>query len=225
MASRTLPGIGLEGFWTLGESWKTGGDSNWRRLSALVQLSVKSIVSVVPTSGMVDGDFHIVSTGADATKIAMRDLGAWVYFTPSEGWIAWVRDINDTYVFDGTAWVPLISKTTYVGAFAAGVMTANEIVGAYVAPVGFSFAAGTTGHVARSLVAATASTTLKIQKSSAGVLTDIGTIAFGIGTTTATVTITSATIFAVGDLVIVRAPASADATLADVAVSIRGTLS
>lgn len=56
-------------------------------------------------------------------------------------------------------------------------------------------------------------------------LTDIGTIAFGIGATVATVTITSATSFAVGDLVIVRAPASPDATLADVAVSIMGTLS
>lgn len=225
MASRALPGIGLQGFWNLGESWKTGGDSNWQRLSALVQLSVKSIVSVVPTSGIADGDFHIITTGAEATKIAVRDLGAWVYFTPSEGWIAWVRDIDKAYVFDGTVWFPLISKTTYVGAFAAGVMTANEIVGAYVAPVGFSIVAGTTGHVARAIVAPTASATLKVQKSSAGVLTDIGTIAFGIGATVATVTITSATSFAVGDLVIVRAPASPDATLADVAVSIMGTLS
>ena len=40
MAERTLPGLGLTGFWDLGaNNWKGGMDLNLRKLSLLVQLS------------------------------------------------------------------------------------------------------------------------------------------------------------------------------------------
>lgn len=107
MPSRTLPGIGLSGFWALGESgWKPGADTNWLTLSALTQLSVISRTTVLPGSP-ADGDIYIVRSdaGSEANKVAVRDNGAWVYLTPQEGWRGWVRDENELVVFDGAAWV------------------------------------------------------------------------------------------------------------------------
>jgi len=107
MPSRTLPGIGLNGFWALGESgWKPGVDTNWLTLSALTQLSVVSRTTVLPVSP-TDGDIYIVRSDAAAepNKVAVRDNGAWVYLTPQEGWRAWVRDTDELVVFDGTSWV------------------------------------------------------------------------------------------------------------------------
>lgn len=107
MPSRTLPGLGLAGFWALGEDgWNTGTDQNWLKLSALVQLSVLSRVTALPGSP-TNGDIYIVpdAAGADAKKIAVRDNGAWVYIVPLEGWRAWVKDTDELVVFDGSSWV------------------------------------------------------------------------------------------------------------------------
>ncbi|TXH12493.1 MAG: DUF2793 domain-containing protein [Hyphomicrobiaceae bacterium] len=107
MPSRALPGIGLNGFWDLGESgWKPGADTNWLTLSALTQLSVISRTTVLPGSP-ADGDIYIVRSdaGAEPNKVAVRDNGAWVYLTPQEGWRGWVRDTDELVVFNGTTWV------------------------------------------------------------------------------------------------------------------------
>jgi hypothetical protein len=107
MAPRTLPGLGLSGFWTLGEDgWNTGADVNWRTLSALVQLSVISRTTALPGSP-TNGDIYLVPSdaGAEPNKVAVRDNGAWVYLTPQEGWRAWVKDTDEMVTFSGTAWV------------------------------------------------------------------------------------------------------------------------
>lgn len=104
MAERTLPGLGLTGFWDLGQDeWNTGMDANIRALSALSQLTVLSAVTTLPGSP-ADGDIYIVTTGGNAQDVAVRDQGAWVYFTPVEGWRAWVRDTNKLVIFDGSVW-------------------------------------------------------------------------------------------------------------------------
>ena len=112
MAPRTLPGLGLSGFWTLGEdNWKDANDVNLRTLSALTQPVVLSRVTALPGSP-TDGDIYIVPDGAGSNpnEIAIRDNGAWVYLVPEEGWTAYVADANENVQFNGTDWV----------AFAAG---------------------------------------------------------------------------------------------------------
>lgn len=105
MASRTLPGLGLNGFWTLGEDgWNTDHDENLRTVSALVNLKVLERVASVPGSPS-NGDIYIVTTGLDANKVAVRDNGAWVYLTPFAGWRAWDVDFDGYIHFDGTDWV------------------------------------------------------------------------------------------------------------------------
>lgn len=105
MAERTLPGLGLTGFWDLGaEGWNEGMDPNLLTLSVVAQLSVLSATTELPGSPS-DGDIYIVPSGGNANRVAVRDDGSWVYLVPVEGWRAWVRDTNMLVIFDGSAWV------------------------------------------------------------------------------------------------------------------------
>lgn len=107
MAPRTLPGLGLSGFWDLGEDlWKDANDVNLRTLSALTQPVVLSRTTALPGSPS-DGDIYIVPSdaGSNANEIAIRDDGAWVYLVPAEGWTAYVVDDGENVQFDGGAWV------------------------------------------------------------------------------------------------------------------------
>lgn len=109
MASRTLPNIGLKGFWTLGEDgWKDENDLNLLKLSVLVQGGAISKVSATPGSP-VDGDVYLFDEThpTDANKIAIRDSGAWVFLTPLEGWLMHNQAAGYYEKFDGTAWAEL----------------------------------------------------------------------------------------------------------------------
>lgn len=105
MASRTLPGLGLDGFWDLGEDgWKNGMDGNLRKLSALVQCKVINRVASEPGSP-VNGDMYILTAGANANKVAIRDNGVWVHLTPFAGWRIWDSTFGGYVHYDGTAWI------------------------------------------------------------------------------------------------------------------------
>jgi hypothetical protein len=109
MAQRTLPGIGLIGFWDLGyDGWKAENDGNLRIVSALVQASVLSIVAATP-GAPVDGDMHIFSDThpTEPNKIAIRDDGSWVYVAPRLGAFVYNQDTGTYFTFDGLVWVPL----------------------------------------------------------------------------------------------------------------------
>ena len=51
MTKRTLPGLGLTGFWNIGDDYKTEMDFNILMLSALVQAGAKSQTTNLPGSG------------------------------------------------------------------------------------------------------------------------------------------------------------------------------
>lgn len=107
MAPRVLPGIGLQGFETSGASgWNGWADTNWRIISALIQARVKSVVATVPTSGISNGDMHILTSTPNQNAIAVRDNGAWVYITPQVGYRVYDEDTALTFAFDGSAWAP-----------------------------------------------------------------------------------------------------------------------
>jgi len=112
MALRVLPGLGLNGFWNLGEDgWKDGADANWLTLSVAVQLRVLSRTTSLPGSPS-DGDVYVIPTGdANAGKIAVRDDGEWKLITPQQGWITYVADVAAHYKFTGTAWALLVGES------------------------------------------------------------------------------------------------------------------
>lgn len=106
---RTLPGLGLTGFWDLGSAYKPGMDENLRLVSALLDGRVKSRTTVLPGTPTL-GDIYIVRSddGTNPNKLAIWDGAsgseAWVYVTPHEGWMFYVLDEDTNYQFDGAAW-------------------------------------------------------------------------------------------------------------------------
>lgn len=106
MPSRTLPNLGLTGFFDPGESgWDDEMSLNLLLLSVLVQGGVNEIVSATPGSP-TDGDVYLfaVDHPTDANKIAIRDDGAWVLVTPMEGWRVYDRSTNKLMLFNGSSW-------------------------------------------------------------------------------------------------------------------------
>jgi hypothetical protein len=81
-----------------------------RSLDAIVQLSVLDKDLAAPPGSPAEGDAYIVAaapTGAwtgQAGKVAAWQDGAWAFYTPREGWLAWVADENTIYAYDGSAW-------------------------------------------------------------------------------------------------------------------------
>lgn len=112
MAGRTLPGLGLTGFYNLGEDgWGDDMSTGLRLLSAVVQLRVISLVAAEPESP-ADGDIYILTGTSNANKLAVRDNGEWVYITPAQGWIAFIADTQQYRKFVGTSWSLLIPDSS-----------------------------------------------------------------------------------------------------------------
>lgn len=112
MAGRTLPGLGLTGFYNLGEDgWGDDMSTGLRLLSAVVQLRVISLVASEPESP-ADGDIYILTGTSNANKLAVRDNGEWVYITPGQGWIAFISDTQAYRKFVGTTWSLLIPDSS-----------------------------------------------------------------------------------------------------------------
>jgi len=83
-----------------------------------------------------------------------------------------------------------------------------------------TFPAGLTGSYGTAGTAATAAASFAVAKNGTGV----GTMAFAAGATIATFTMGTATTFASGDVLTIIAPASPDATLANLAWTLTGVL-
>lgn len=112
MAARTFPGLGLVGGRTTGEDgWADEMNLNLLTLSVLTQAVINSIVATEPVSP-VDGDIHIDTTGwalGTAQDLVARDNGAWVTFTPVEGYLVYDLDTQEYYSFNGTTWAVFTS--------------------------------------------------------------------------------------------------------------------
>lgn len=228
MTARTLPGLGLSGFWDLGEDdWNTGMDVNLRLLSALVQGKAISMTTSLPGSPS-DGDIYIVpSADTNGNDIAIRDDGSWVYLVPVEGDMIYVTDEGSLYQFDGLAWQEFTGGGGGGGAtkvelsfYAEAALSDSEVIYGYVATQSFDFPAGLTGSYVKAGTAATASTVLSIKQNG----TEIGTATFAAAGTTATLAMASLTSISPGDIITVVGPATHDTTLAGVYGSLLGSL-
>lgn len=76
-----------------------------RALDAILQLTVVSRSVSSPPASPAGGDRYIVPAGATgswsgkANKVAAWQDGAWVVYTPREGWLAYVIDENRMLAF------------------------------------------------------------------------------------------------------------------------------
>jgi len=81
-----------------------------RALDSIVQLAVLDRDLTTPPTSPMDGDRFIVATGGAGDwvgkdgQIAAWQDGAWAFYQPNKGWLAWVGDEDVLCVNDGTAW-------------------------------------------------------------------------------------------------------------------------
>lgn len=126
--------------------------------------------------------------------------------------------------WDGDSWEPLDSPSALsydVGCFIQGKPTASEKVMRFVTPRAFDLPASFTGSKGDAATAATAQTDFDVKKGA----TSIGTIRFSASAVTASFIAASATAFTAGDVLSVVAPATPDATLADISITFKGSRS
>jgi len=142
------------------------------------------------------------------------------WYVPSTGRLyTWVND------GDSTQWVELPAGSFSaaliydVGGGCTGVPTASLVLMRYPFPRAATFPAGLTSSKGVVATAATAQTDFNLLKNGVS----FGTMRFAVAGTVATFIAVSATSFAVGDVLTVVAPASPDATLANIGFTLAGT--
>lgn len=81
------------------------------RVDALAAAQVETLGGVSPPSAPVDGEVHIVGTGATGAwagqdeALAVFQNGGWVFVAPWAGARAWVVADANELIFNGAAWV------------------------------------------------------------------------------------------------------------------------
>lgn len=135
MASRTLPGVGLKGFWDLGEDgWKDEMDVNIRLISALLQGRALSKVAALPGSP-ADGDIHLLDEtvgGGNANKVAIRDNGAWVTVAPQTGWRFYDVGASMFRFFNGAVWLAAVDNDTTLAGDSTTIPASQHAVKTFV---------------------------------------------------------------------------------------------
>lgn len=111
-----------------------------------------------------------------------------------------------------------IALANDVGAFIAGKPSASEVILRFVAARPFVLPSALSGSRGDADIAATAQTDFDVTKNGSSV----GTVRFAAAGTAASFIAASAASFAAGDVLAVVAPSSADATLADISITLRG---
>lgn len=221
MAPRTLPGLGLSGFWTLGEDgWKDAMDYNLLLLSAITQGKAISRVTALPGSP-TDGDIYIVpaAAGAHPDEIAVRDNGAWVYIVPVEGDKMWVNNENIYVVYDGADWKPMAAGKFIMSMFFPGAPTnVDGVMMRVKMDTAVVFEDDFAGSLLDTLGIAAADAVYKIQKN--GV--DVCTITVVATQDDGTFVSSGAISYAVGDFLAVLAPSPADVTLSGTSLTLVG---
>jgi hypothetical protein len=85
-------------------------------LDILTQLSIDDKDLATPPSTPQEGSAYIIaSTATDVwtdkeNQIAAWQDGAWWFYEPTEGWVAWLKDEVQQYVFDGSNWQAIASS-------------------------------------------------------------------------------------------------------------------
>jgi hypothetical protein len=82
-----------------------------RALDAIVQIGVLDRDLATPPAAPADGDRYVVGHGATGAwagrenSVAAWQDGAWMFYEPSEGWLAWVCDEAQLCAWNGEAWI------------------------------------------------------------------------------------------------------------------------
>lgn len=174
--------------------------------------------------------FHI------GTKLLVRQIGAGGTTVVGDGGVTVELDANASLVMDGAQQQILLHKTATDTWHAAPVVAISDIdlalfingapenlekIATFVVTRAFTLASGLTDTQAYAEVTATSNATIDLHKNGGA---SLGTIDFASATNVATFTFSTLTSFAVGDRLNLVNQSTADATLADISITIRGVL-
>lgn len=82
-----------------------------RMLDAVVHIGVISRTKTTAPDAPADGDRYLVASGATGdwvgytSAVAAWQDGAWAFYAPKPGWIAWVGDEQKLVAWDGSQWL------------------------------------------------------------------------------------------------------------------------
>ena len=208
-------------------------------IGTLGNLAVIDRDLATPPGSPSDGDTYIVATsgtgdwsGEDG-NIAYYDgtHSAWQFATPAEGWRCYVQDENVWLFHNGSAWTTdtpishshadseITAKPYIVGMMFPGKPDAG-LKGIHAAAIDFTLPSGLANSQAIAEAAATAQTSISIKKNT----TPIGAITFSAGGTIGTFTFSGTQNLTVGDVLKFEFPGTTpDATLADIAITLKGS--
>lgn len=103
-----------------------------RMLDALVNLHVASSALQAPPAAPNDGQCWIVAPGGTGAWLG-RDLnvaawqdGAWIFYPPNLGFVAYVDALQAALMWNGSAWVPLLGGITQLALATLGLGTAAD---------------------------------------------------------------------------------------------------
>ncbi len=113
-----------------------------------------------------------------------------------------------------------VKNPAYVSGAFAGRPGAGQVVQRFIFATAVTFPAGLAGSYGTAGTAATAGASFTLAKNG----TNVGTMAWAAAATSAAFTMSAATAFAGGDVLTITAPGTQDATLADLAWTLAGTL-
>lgn len=188
------------------------------------------------TNAQENGVYKVTTAGAVGVAAILTrslDLNTWAEISYSPEINVQTGTVNADTVWVSTAdaggtlgttainFKKILTSTDIVLGFGLGIAGTSANAARYPAKAPYDFTVSQSNSSGVALVAATASTVYTLKKGTVASSTTIGTFTFGIGGTVATVSISAGAINA-GDTVWMEGPATADATLADIAFLIRG---
>lgn len=193
----TLDGISD---WAVGDSVVFDG-TTWDKLNG----ADPEVLSVAGLTGAI-------TAAALNSALATNQSANMVYAGPTSGGAA-----APAFRALVAADVPVIRYD--IATFYPGVPGSSQLVMRWQAPRAVTIPSGATNSQASAGTAATGSTTFTIKKNG----TSVGTIAWSASGTAGTFTVSSTVSLAAGDVLTITGPATADATLADIAITLAAT--
>ena len=177
-------------------------------------LGSDTVINIKAKTAVAVGDAWIATdtgTDSDALAVVVGDrLRATDTATPSH-----FVNVGTDKGADG-----ITPTVINIAAFLQGTLGAAELLASFVVDTPISFPIGLTGAQAYADTTATAAAVININKNG----TLIGSVNFAIGASIATFTLTTATAFVAGDRLSFENQATADTTLADISITLRGDL-
>jgi len=157
-----------------------------------------------------------------AGKIAFYSNSAWVFLTIKEGMGFWIED-EDAFLIatSSSTFQSFTAGLRLIAFFFTTAPTASEVLCIYVAADAFTIPANLVGAQVKLGANPAATFAIDVQKNG----TTIGTISISTsGVATLTTTSGTSKSIAAGDVIKFVAPSSADASIANVAITVKGTL-